>query len=438
MHDRVILLKLLMALAGALVCVVLWRLPWVRRLSNGQFTAMTIGLLVGGRLGFYTLVYLVQGQPVPTDVPTYYYPEAVKTLSGLLPYRDFASSYAPLFDYLGAAMIYLWNDTRVYVLTAIAADVLAMPIWLAVGRRLFAENVVRTAAILYVTNVKALLSVCTGQNQIWIALLLAAAWWLRLRGRPFWSGMMLGLGLSAVKVLVLILTPPVWLAGGRRLMWLVGFAAIPAVVYLGFIALGADVLLPLKNEGGLVTCGNLPFLATLAGLDPAGWIGAMGIACRLAIWAGLYLAVWRRGLDPKSNDIDLSRMIHVLTLALLCFMLLSKKAYTGYLVLGMFCMCLTLADRPFSWRDMLIYCLFMVATVMEPTLWDSWLPNQDLRLFHQAASEGHPGFGRLTVFASVEVVLLGCYLRYAVQAFRSVFPDAVKTKHLAGSIPVGR
>jgi F0F1-type ATP synthase assembly protein I len=243
MHDRVILLKLLMALAGALVCVVLWRLPWVRRLSNGQFTAMTIGLLVGGRLGFYTLVYLVQGQPVPTDVPTYYYPEAVKTLSGLLPYRDFASSYAPLFDYLGAAMIYLWNDTRVYVLTAIAADVLAMPIWLAVGRRLFAENVVRTAAILYVTNVKALLSVCTGQNQIWIALLLAAAWWLRLRGRPFWSGMMLGLGLSAVKVLVLILTPPVWLAGGRRLMWLVGFAAIPAVVYLGFIALGADVLL---------------------------------------------------------------------------------------------------------------------------------------------------------------------------------------------------
>ena len=430
MHDRVILLKLLMALAGAATCAMLWKSRSVRRLSNGQFTAVAIGLAILGRMGFYTLVYVIQGQPVPTDVPMYYYPEALKTLGGLVPYRDFASSYAPLFDYFGAAMISLWNDTRVYVLVAIGVDVLAVPIWLAVGRRLFAEDVVRTAAILYLTNVKALLSVCTGQNQVWIALLLAAALWLRLRDRPFWSGMMLGLGLSAVKVLVLVLTPPVWLAGRRRLIWLVGFAAIPGIVYLSFIALGADVLLPLKNEGHLVTCGNLPFLATLAGFDASGWIGAASMAALLAIWASLYLAVWRRGLD-----LDARRMIHLLTLVLICFMLLSKKAYTGYLVLGMFCVCLTVADRPFSWRDMLVYCLFMAATVMEPTLWDRWLPNQDLRLFRQWPSAGHPGFVKLAVFTSVEIVLLGCYLYYVIQAFSKVFGLRDRTEAVSQTIP---
>ena len=50
--------------------------------------------------------------------------------------------------------------------------------------------------ILYLTNTKALLSVGTGQNQVWISALLAAAIWLDLAGRPFWSGWMLGLGLA--------------------------------------------------------------------------------------------------------------------------------------------------------------------------------------------------------------------------------------------------
>ena len=72
---------------------------------------------------------------------------------------------------------------------------LSLPLWLSIGRRLFSENVVRTAAVLYLTNVKVLLCIGTGQNQIWIAFLLAAALWLQLRDRPFWSGLMLGVGL---------------------------------------------------------------------------------------------------------------------------------------------------------------------------------------------------------------------------------------------------
>ena len=68
-----------------------------------------------------------RGKPVPTDVPDFYYPEATKVLLGLLPYRDFTSSYAPLFDYAGAAMIWAWNDTRVYVLAAMAFDLVSVP-----------------------------------------------------------------------------------------------------------------------------------------------------------------------------------------------------------------------------------------------------------------------------------------------------------------------
>ena len=223
--------------------------------------------------------------------------------------------------------------------------------------------------------------------------LLAAALWLQLRDRPFCSGLMLGLGLSAVKVLALILAPPVWLVGRRRTAWIAGFAALPLVVYLGFFAMAADVLLPLKTEGKLVTCGNLPFLSTLFGCDPAGAIGIAATLALLGLWAVLYSAAWKTGLDPAGP-----RVIHLITLVLITFMLLSKKAYTGYLVMGMFCLCLTMADRPFGWRDMLVYCLFSIVAVMEPTLWDRWLPLQDLRLFWQPLFAGHPGYVRLAVF----------------------------------------
>jgi hypothetical protein len=231
---------------------------------------------------------------------------------------------------------------------------------------------------------------------------------------------MLGLGLSAVKVLALIPAPPVWLAGRRRIAWLVGFAAVPLVVYPGFLAVGADVLLPLKIEGKLVTCGNLPFLTTLFGCNAAGAIGITATLALLGFWAAVYLAAWTKGLDFNAP-----RVIHLITLVLLSFMLLSKKAYTGYLVMGMFCLCLTVADRPFGWRDMLVYCLFNIVAVMEPTLWDRWLPLQDLRLFWQPLHAGHPGNLKLAAFTLVECALIGCYLHYVIQAFRGVWGQEI-------------
>ena len=416
MHDSVILSKLFLALAGAVACVAIWRLAAIRRISKGQFGLMALALAVLSREGFYVLIYVIQRQPVPHDVPEYYCPEAMHVLAGMIPYRDFMTSYAPLFDYVGAALLSVWRDPRVFVVVAMALDLLSLPLWLAVGRRLFSENVVRTATVLYLTNVKVLLCIGTGQNQIWIAFLLAASLWLQMRGRPFWSGMMLGLGLSAVKLLVLILTPPVWLAGRRRIAWMIGFAALPLAVYLGFIAKGADVFRPIKFEAKLVTCGNLPFLATLSGCDAAGAVGVAGVVTLLALWAVFYGVAWKRGLD-----LDTPRVIHLLTLVLISFMLLSKKAYTGYLVLGMFCLCLTVADRPFGWREMLIYCLFNVVAVMEPTLWERWLPLQDLRLFWQPLHAGHPGYARLALFTLVECALIGCYLHYGIQALRGVW-----------------
>ena len=197
---------------------------------------------------------------------------------------------------------------------------------------------------------------------------------------------------------------------------MIGFAAFPLVVYLGFFAIGADVLLPLKIEGKMVTSGNLPFLTTLFGCNATGAIGITGMLALLVFWAALYLAVWKKGLD-----LDTPRVIHLITIILISFMLLSKKAYISYLVMGMFCLCLTMADRPFGWRDMLVYCLFNIVAVMEPTLWDRWLPYQDLRLFWQPLHAGHPGYMRLAVFTLVECALIGCYLHYGIQAFRGVW-----------------
>ena len=104
-----------------------------------------------------------------------------------------------------------------------------------------------------------------------------------------------------------MLTPPVWLAS-RGAAMAPGLCGGVLTVYLGFTALGADVLLPLKIEGRLVTCGNLPFQASLLGLDPAGPIGTAATLALLGLWAGVYAA----GLASAGFNANDSRMIHLL------------------------------------------------------------------------------------------------------------------------------
>ena len=74
----------------------------------------------------FAALYLVGHQEVPSDIPAYYMPAAHAVLAGKLPFRDFTSSYAPLFPYLGGALVWIWDSGKMFALFSILVNAAAL------------------------------------------------------------------------------------------------------------------------------------------------------------------------------------------------------------------------------------------------------------------------------------------------------------------------
>src|SRR5690242_13250064 len=100
MSDRIMLAKLAIGVAGTALGAAVASSPRLHAPSNRRFTLIAFALGAAARLGVYALVFLVLGYAPHSDVGAHYWPQAKHALLGHVPYRDFASSYAPLFPYV--------------------------------------------------------------------------------------------------------------------------------------------------------------------------------------------------------------------------------------------------------------------------------------------------------------------------------------------------
>ncbi len=180
------------------------RHPRTYTLTNRQFSYVSLTILLISRLGLFIGLYLILGYEVKGDVGHYYFQEGQHVLDGKTVYKDFETSYSPLFPYLIAGILLIWHSAKALILAAIVFEFLSLPIWLAVSRRWFKEKTTRIATLLYVTSPIPLLNVgMKGQNQVWVAFLLVISLWLLTR-RDTISGFVQGFSLIAIKVLSLL------------------------------------------------------------------------------------------------------------------------------------------------------------------------------------------------------------------------------------------
>ncbi len=411
---------LLGRLAVALVCgvaVLGVRLPVFVRMSKSGFTAFALGAILASRIALFALLFLVFDYPVSGDAQTYL-DQGRRALEGELVYRDFRSSYAPLFPYVVAAGLALWDSDRMLVVLAIAAEGLAFPLWLGACRRLLPEAVTRTAALLYAASPIALLNVAVqGQNNVWTGLLLA----LSLRvivTQDLVSGAACGLAVSATKLLAALFAPVLWLFARERARWMVGFGLLAGVVYGGGSAvLGGDILHPLYYETMRVTPGNLLFLTSAFGVD----LGSRGVllastAVTLASLGFVLCAAWLRGVARRPEQV-----FPLLALVMLVFLLTSKKSYTSYLVMGLFPLCVAVAST--GPRAALLYGfgLLGVLCAVDVNLWFRWVETRDLSLLSSATLPAGVTRWRVAVFAGVEAAIACLYVAFAVASGREVF-----------------
>ena len=408
--------KILVAVATALLGAAVLRCRWCGTLPQARFLGLAVALQLIPACAIFLMLYVVGHQQVPSDVPGYYLPAARAVAAGRLPFRDFTTSYAPLFPYVGAALTRVWDSGKVFALFAMMLNALGLIGWHRAAATLSDEMTARRTTILYASSGHVVIQGILGTNQCWIAAALGCSVFLMASGRYVASGLTQCLALCMTKFLALLFWPVLWICAQRRNPWLLA-AALPTVfVYGAFELAGGSVLEPLRREALRTTSGNLAYL--LEPLLPTAAHANQHVFDALALLALGGSMVW---LFMRTLPLTASQRPHLMMagLALLgtLFMLFSKKSYTGYAVFFLYPATSVLVSNVRSLRGTGVFLLiFNVLLVSEPSLWFQ-LGGYGRSLSSWLTGAVGPA---LDGFVLLDVCLVGCYALIAWLSVQSL------------------
>ena len=347
----------------SLLTVVSIRIAKLFTLPRKTFDRSLMAAFLVSRWGLYVLIFLVAKIYPHGDVDGYF-DETQTIFAGGLPYRDLATSYAPLHPYLDWALLHIWYTPKMLILFAIVAESLLIPLWLKLARNFFTERDVRTAALLYLTSALSVQFVTVdGHDNVAVALLFALAIFLILRSRMVASGFMLGTAVAVFKFLPLLYLPAFFHTLKSPFRWLLGVAVPVAIVYGVAVAHHLDVLMPLAREG-YRTAHTLPFLVeTLLGhLFPSG----LWTAVVLLGLAALLLVIFQAMKDaPQQARLRLLTLAIAAVTILLLF--IPKKSWPPYFMLSLFPVSLMLA--PLARWKITLFAAFQCLCIALPSIW---------------------------------------------------------------------
>ena len=320
---------LVVALGSVGVLFVLWgrrdEILWLRRLS-----ILTLILSAAASI----IVYLVFPEFVRfSDVMNFYLPETEALLAGGLPYRDFPTSYSPLFHAILAVPVMLWHSPGVIVLVMIAAEAITVALYLRVCRRVGRELVGWRTAWIFVSSPTILYWVVLGgYNSILIAMFSMMALSACHYRRETIAGSCASMGLLGCKLLGVLSWPTVVLyrrEGALRRLVPMGIA----LCFLGVLFLaGVDVLQPIRREGGGWSDGNVWFvLATFVPrIFEAAPFEIASVLCFVVFYAAGTLRLIRSTGAADSEQQRWDRSMAHLAWAMAGLLLFSKKSMAMY------------------------------------------------------------------------------------------------------------
>jgi hypothetical protein len=409
--DLIIAAKIVIAIVSIGAALALASSSTVLALSKRDFDRILYGLAITSRFGLFILVYVILGFQAQSDA-LIYYQWSHSVLAGHVPGESdiLPLHYGPLFLYLTAAPLLLVDSTNTIVVLVITAELISVPIWLAVARTAVSEIVARRAMLLYVASPFSVLTSVLGANSDVVAsMFVAAGMWLFLTKKQLWSAVTLGVGVVCSKLLVVAAAPVLLFRARHPLAWGAALAAVPTVVYGAWVLMGID---PIEGVGFHIqdsSSGNIPFLLGFLDIDLMNGTARIVTNTIGAILIGgiLALALFRR------SDFSNECMLALFGALFAAFMLASAKSWAHYWIIAFVPTLCVLAAN--GWNRWLItwYSLFSFTTSVESTLW--WRVGLD----EHTGDTHHPGTVGLFLFLDgtvglflflVETLLIASYV----------------------------
>jgi hypothetical protein len=417
----ILVLKLAVCIASTVALLWANGSEWVQGLDAKAFIRFLASYWLLTRAGAYLALYVFLNHDVPSDVNNFYFPLVQFTRQGKLPYRDFYSEYGPLFTYIAALPTLVWNSPKAIVALTMVIEVASIVLWTRVLQQYLEPAAVRRAQVLYLLNPFPMMVMLVGQNQVWIAALLAVALLLNYRNRDGASGAAFAWSLVAVKILPLFYFPAFVCSTRRLFRWLAGFSVVMLLVYIPVLLLHMNPLVPIfTHQTRSFSSGNVFFLLNMGKRAPVLFNLLLPASWSVA-FAGLVRMRLRRPLT-------LREACWALCILQLVFSLFAWKSLTNYFMMVYF----PIAAYPVfhtgsSWR-MVRWVAFSWLLTMEPSLWFRWAGQGQI---DAVLTKGVLGYS----FIALEILLIclcASYLWEAVRDFRIRFSESAPAGDLAG------
>lgn len=365
-------LKFPLALAASLLSVaVLFRVQG-RPFETAFLRNAVVGITVLKLLGCVFIYAFGPVSSLGSDAQVHYLPQALRVLSGEIPYRDFTTSYGPLFSLLIAPGLLVWRSAGSIVLTMLLVEAAMLAIYTWRCQRAGFEGHWRVSFLYVASPISWYWIGAVGTNGVVIACFAMLSLALAEARRDVASGITAALGLAFSKLTMVLAWPAIVLFQRQGLL----ARGIPiALCLFGFAALSrieVDVAERAATYAFRATSGNVWFVLSMLGgfeLNSPALKQASMLSLLLLLTPICLIFLLGRIRDGRSG-FDSSAAL--LSCVHLIFMMLSYKTYPWYMAAFLiFTIHVLLAEGELPLRSLIPLMFLGSVTNLEPRLWMS-------------------------------------------------------------------
>jgi hypothetical protein len=357
--------KLVLSLFLAICCFFLLKYKeYFLKKTNGNESSTVLWAMLLLRITPFVLVYLLLGYGAKSDV-LMFYDWAQMAKSGAIVYKEFPSPYGPLFSYITALPLFIWNAPEALILLMILVECLA--VWLTYKYILPTAQSHYYVVLYLLLPSTIVLSVLGGQEDVWIWLLFVLSILAYTSKKSDLAlGIGMGVALVVTKVLFVLLLPFSFFWVKNKIKFVLGLllVGIPTLAILYYVG-EWSFLLPIQQANDPRTP-NIwsvlnPFFQVYhnIGIKVLNFSGLASL-----VWAGVYIVIKQKKVENNT----IPSLIHAFVVTFMVMMLLQQSSLANYVYMFLLPWVLYLMPT-YSRHKTHLVLLLSVATVVQPALW---------------------------------------------------------------------
>lgn len=356
----------------------------------------------------FLIIYVILDFSARSDVRMFY-DSALGALKLGFVYRDFETAYSPIFPYLTALPLLIWNSAKAIVLEMVLVE--GIILWFTY--KYYKNSLGNYYLLLYLMlPAPFVFSILGGQEDIWMwAFVLWTCFILRKNSNWLLAGIIMGLGLLTTKALLVLYLPALFIFAKKPWQFMLGLLIV-GIPSLAFMYYHSELLFlsPIQQANDPRTPNIWSVLHPLTnGLVPIGpkilnWVGLITIQA-----LGIFFA-----LKSKKTSKPHYFLVFLFLIISAWLMIIQQSSLSNYAYVFLMPMVFFFGEQTNKKWLVSLLLLNLLVVIQPPIWWGIGMP-----IFH-SLSDLNSGYKVLEYITEIGiVVLLFTFLRIIIKNFKT-------------------